>query len=100
MVKKSLFFFCLRRGERGRVFAVFFAPFPEKGILAYISHRPIIQVFTVVLYANLSHILDPIVVKNNCRLDLARTETGQIVIPSRPVLLVVTPVGSMGPQGR
>ena len=28
-------------------FAVFFAPFPEKGILDYIAHRPIIQVFTV-----------------------------------------------------
>ena len=40
-------FFLSRRGERGRVFAVFFAPFPEKGILDYIAHHPIIQVFTV-----------------------------------------------------
>jgi len=47
MVKNFLFFFLSRRGERGRVFAVFFAPFPEKGILDYIAHRPIIQVFTV-----------------------------------------------------
>ena len=27
---------------------MFFAPFPEKGILDLIAHRPIIQVFTVV----------------------------------------------------
>ena len=40
-------FFLSRKGERGCVFAVFFAPFPEKGILDYIAHRPIIQVFTV-----------------------------------------------------
>jgi len=30
---RNLFLFLSRRGERGRVFAVFFAPFPEKGIL-------------------------------------------------------------------
>jgi len=47
MVKKFLFFPLSHRGERGRVFAVFFAPFPEKGIPDYIAHRPIIQVFTV-----------------------------------------------------
>ena len=47
MVKNFLFFFLSRKGERGCVFAVFFAPFPEKGILDYIAHRPIIQVFTV-----------------------------------------------------
>ena len=29
------------------MFAVFFAPFTEKGILDYIAHRSIIQVFTV-----------------------------------------------------
>jgi len=46
-VKKFCFFFPSRRGEGGRVFAVFFAPFPEKGILDFIAHRPIIQVFTV-----------------------------------------------------
>jgi len=44
-VNKFLFFF--RRGGRGRVFAVLLAPFPEKGILDCIAHRPIIQVFTV-----------------------------------------------------
>ena len=35
--------------ERGKglCFAVFFAPFPEKGILGCIAHRPNIQVFTV-----------------------------------------------------
>ena len=33
-VKKFFLFF--RGGERGRVFAVLFAPFPEKGILDYI----------------------------------------------------------------
>jgi len=49
MVKKLLFFFLSRKGGRGRVFAVFFAPFPEKGILDCMAHRPIIQVFTVSL---------------------------------------------------
>jgi len=44
---RIIFFFLSQRGERGRVFAVFFAPFPEKGIPDYIAHRPIIQVFTV-----------------------------------------------------
>ena len=41
-------FFSVSEGERGRVFAVFFAPFPEKGILDFTAHRPIIQVFTVI----------------------------------------------------
>ena len=41
---RILFFFLSRKGERGYVFAVVFAPFPEKGILDYIAHRPIIQV--------------------------------------------------------
>ena len=45
MVKKKKIL--SQKGERGCVFAVFFAPFPEKGILDYIAHRPIIQVFTV-----------------------------------------------------
>jgi len=54
MVKKFLFFFLSQRGERGRVFAVFFAPFPEKGIPDYIAHRPIIQVFTVLLSHTIS----------------------------------------------
>jgi len=47
MVKKFLFFFLSREGERGCAFAVFLAPFPEKGILDHIAHRPIIQVFTI-----------------------------------------------------
>jgi len=46
-VKKYLLFFLSRRGERGHVFAVFFAPFPEKGILDFIAHRLVIQVFAV-----------------------------------------------------
>jgi len=46
---KKFFFFSVPEGGRGRVFAVFFAPFPEKGILDFIAHRPIIQVFTVLL---------------------------------------------------
>ena len=50
-VKKFLFFFLSRRGGRGRVFAVFFAPFPEKGILDFIAHRPIIQLFKFLRYA-------------------------------------------------
>jgi len=44
---RNFFFFLSRKGERGCAFAVFLAPFPEKGILDYIAHRPIIQVFTV-----------------------------------------------------
>jgi len=36
-----------RKGERGCVFAVFFAPFPEKGILDLIVHGSIIRVLTV-----------------------------------------------------
>jgi len=47
IVKKFFFFFLSRKGERGCALAVFLAPFPEKGILDYIAHRPIIQVFTV-----------------------------------------------------
>ena len=50
MVNNFLFLFLSRRGERGCVFAVSFAPSPEKGILDYIAHRPIIQVFTVPHY--------------------------------------------------
>jgi len=42
---RSFWFFSCLGGGRGRVFAVFFAPFPEKGILDFIAHRPIIQVF-------------------------------------------------------
>jgi len=40
------FVFCLG-GGKGAVFCCIFAPFPEKGILDFIAHRPIIQVFTV-----------------------------------------------------
>jgi len=46
-VKKILFFFLSRKGERGCVFAVFFSPVPEKEILDFIAHGSIIQVFTV-----------------------------------------------------
>jgi len=48
-VKKFLFFYLSRKGERGCVFAVFFSPVPEKEILDFIAHGSIIQVFTVVL---------------------------------------------------
>jgi len=46
-VKKFLFFYLSRKGERGCVFAVFFSPVPEKEILDFIAHGSIIQVFTV-----------------------------------------------------
>ena len=46
-VKKLLFFFLSRKGERGCVFAVFFAPVPEKEILDFIAHGSIIQVSTI-----------------------------------------------------
>ena len=36
---------------RSRKFCCVFAPFPEKVILDFIAHRPIIQVFTVSLNA-------------------------------------------------
>ena len=54
MVKNFFFFFFFlsRKGERGCVFGVFFAPFPDKGILDYIAHRPITQVFTVLSVLN------------------------------------------------
>jgi len=47
-VKKFLFFFLSQQGGRGCVFAVFFAPIPEKGILDFTAHGSIIRVFTVV----------------------------------------------------
>jgi len=43
------FFFCLG-GGKGAVFLLCFCPFPEKGILDFIAHRPIIQDFTVLEY--------------------------------------------------
>ena len=46
-VKKFLFFFLSQQGEGGCVFAVFFAPIPEKGISDFIAHGSIIQVLTV-----------------------------------------------------
>jgi len=46
-VKKFLFFFLSQQGGRGCVFAVFFAPIPEKGISDFIAHGSIIQVLTV-----------------------------------------------------
>ena len=51
LVWSRKFCFFVSEGERGCVFAVFFAPFPEKGILDYIAHRPIIQVFTVQVFS-------------------------------------------------
>ena len=47
-VKKFLLFFLSQQGEGGCVFAVFFAPIPEKGISDSIAHGSIIQVLTVV----------------------------------------------------
>jgi len=40
------FSFCLG-GGKGPCFCCVFAPFPEKAILDFIVHRPIIQVVTV-----------------------------------------------------
>ena len=52
-VKKFLFF-SVSAGGKGCVFAVFFAPIPEKGISDFIAHGSIIQVFTV-LEPQISH---------------------------------------------
>jgi len=46
---KKKFLFLSEQGERGRVFAVFFAPIPEKGISDFIAQGSIIRDFTVVL---------------------------------------------------
>jgi len=46
-VLKFLFFLLSQKGERCCVFAVFFAPVPEKEILDFIAHGSIIQVFMV-----------------------------------------------------
>jgi len=49
-VRSRIFlFFSVSEGGKVPVIDVFFAPFPEKGILDFIlvEHRPIIQVFTV-----------------------------------------------------
>ena len=46
-VKKFLFFFLSRNGERGCVFAVFFTPVPEKEILDFIAHGSLTQVSTM-----------------------------------------------------
>jgi len=46
-VKKPLFFFLFHQGGERCVFAVFFAPIPEKGISDLIAHSSIIQVLTV-----------------------------------------------------
>ena len=51
-VKKFLFFFLSQQGGRGCVFAVFFAPIPEKGISDFIAHGSIIQVHTVVHFVH------------------------------------------------
>jgi len=48
-----LFLFLSRKGERSCVLAMFLAPFPEEGILDYIAHRPIIQVFRVATFSGL-----------------------------------------------
>jgi len=49
LVRSRNFFllFLSRKGERDCVFAVFFAPVPEKEILDLIAHGSIIRVFTV-----------------------------------------------------
>ena len=50
---KNFFFFLSQQGERGCVFAVFFAPF-QKGISNFIAHGSIIRVFTVYKLSTLS----------------------------------------------
>ena len=63
-VKKSLFFFLSRKGERVCVFAGFFSPVLEKEILGFIAHGSIIQVFKVLSadhseqYAGMSDIIN------------------------------------------
>jgi len=47
-VRSGNFFFLSRKGERGCILAMFFAPFPKKGILDYIANRLIIQVLRYV----------------------------------------------------
>ena len=44
---RNFCFFLSQQGERGCVFAVFFALIPEKGISDFIAHGTIIRVFTV-----------------------------------------------------
>jgi len=44
---RNFCFFSVSAGGKGPCFCYVFAPFPEKGILDFIAHRPIIQVFTV-----------------------------------------------------
>ena len=46
-VKKPLFLFLSQQGGEGCVFAVFFAPIPEKAIWDFIAQSSVIQVFTV-----------------------------------------------------
>ena len=46
-LRKKKFFFQSQQGGRGCVFAVFFAPIPEKGISGFIAHGSIIRVPTV-----------------------------------------------------
>ena len=55
-VKKSLFF-SVSEVERGCVFAMFFAPIPEKEILNFIVHGLIIRVSTVFKTSNFIQVL-------------------------------------------
>ena len=45
----GIFFFLSQQEEGGCVFAVFFAPIPEKEISDFIAHGSIIQVLTVLI---------------------------------------------------
>ena len=44
---RNFLFFSVSEGGMGLCFCYVFTPFLEKGILDYIAHRPIIQVFSV-----------------------------------------------------
>ena len=46
-VRSRIIIFLSQQGERGCVFAVFFAPIPEKGILDFIAQGSIFWDFTV-----------------------------------------------------
>jgi len=54
---RNLCFFSVSEVERGCVFAVFFAPIPEKEILNFIVHGLIIRVSTVFKTSNFIQVL-------------------------------------------
>ena len=47
IIKNNFYLFLSRKGEAGCVFAVFFAPVPEKGILDFIAHCSLFESFPI-----------------------------------------------------